>query len=124
MLAIFYVYIIYMYINVLIAGTSEMKTGRLQKQQETRPHRPGRTITCYYCGLVLHEKHLQVCREGFIFSCFLVIFLFVHFWFICLFLAFLVPVVFCVLVNFQIDQSYTHTHTHSLRHASVVKYSY
>ncbi|XP_023706972.1 TNF receptor-associated factor 1 isoform X2 [Cryptotermes secundus] len=36
-----------------------MKTGRLQKQQGTKPHRPGRTITCYYCGLVLHEKHLQ-----------------------------------------------------------------
>ncbi|XP_069691624.1 uncharacterized protein Traf-like [Periplaneta americana] len=35
-------------------------SGNVQQQQGTRkPHRPGRTITCYYCGLVLHEKHLQ-----------------------------------------------------------------
>jgi hypothetical protein len=63
MLAIFCFYIIYLYEHVLITDTSEMKTGVLQKQQGTKPHRPGRAITCYYCGLVLHEKHLQVCRE-------------------------------------------------------------
>ncbi|XP_021937435.1 TNF receptor-associated factor 3 isoform X2 [Zootermopsis nevadensis] len=36
-----------------------LDTSSLQKQQGIKPHRPGRTITCYYCGLVLHEKHLQ-----------------------------------------------------------------
>ncbi|GFG28519.1 hypothetical protein Cfor_03636 [Coptotermes formosanus] len=37
-----------------------MNTGSLQRQQVPKPHQPGRTITCYYCGLVLREKHLQV----------------------------------------------------------------
>jgi hypothetical protein len=63
MLAIVYIYTIYMHIHILITDSNEMKTGRLQKQQGLKPHRPGRTITCYYCGLVLHEKHLHVCRE-------------------------------------------------------------
>jgi hypothetical protein len=49
-----------MQLYILIIDNRKIDTSSLQKQQGMKPHRPGRTITCYYCGFVLHEKHLQV----------------------------------------------------------------
>jgi hypothetical protein len=84
------------WMNTSITDCNEMKTGRLQMQQGTKPHRPGRTITCYYCGLVLHQKHLQVCREV---SYFFFAFFFAH-------------VIFWAWANSQIDQWRVRVHVH------------
>jgi len=55
-----FVYVIPTQALFLVTDNRNMNIGSLQKQQGIKPHRPGRTITCYYCGLVLREQHLQV----------------------------------------------------------------
>jgi len=47
-------------LNAFVPDNKKMNTGSLQRQQTPQPHQPGRTITCYYCGFILREKHLQV----------------------------------------------------------------